>query len=30
MEIRAAEQLCQTKCKPCEGGVDPCAISEAE
>jgi len=30
MEIRAAQQLCETKCKPCEGGVEPCNIAEAE
>jgi 4a-hydroxytetrahydrobiopterin dehydratase len=29
MEIQAAEQLVTKKCKPCEGGVDPCTIDEA-
>jgi len=29
MEIRAADQLVASKCKPCEGGVDPCTVSEA-
>ncbi len=30
MEIQAAEQLIEKKCKPCEGGVDPCTLPEAE
>jgi 4a-hydroxytetrahydrobiopterin dehydratase len=30
MEIQAAEQLVASKCKPCEGGVDPCTLTEAE
>jgi len=30
MEIQAAEQLVSKKCKPCEGGVEPCTIAEAE
>ncbi len=30
MEIQAAEQLVGKKCKPCEGGVDPCTLPEAE
>ena len=30
MEIQAAEQLIGKKCKPCEGGVDPCTLPEAE
>lgn len=30
MEIQAAEQLIGKKCKPCEGGVDPCPLPEAE
>lgn len=29
MEIQAAEQLVAKKCKPCEGGVDPCTVAEA-
>ncbi len=30
MEIRHAEQLVARKCKPCEGGVEPCTLDEAE
>jgi 4a-hydroxytetrahydrobiopterin dehydratase len=30
MEIQAPEQLVAKKCKPCEGGVDPCPLPEAE
>lgn len=30
MEIRAATELTAKKCKPCEGGVEPCTQSEAE
>ena len=30
MEIQAAEQLVAKKCKPCEGGVDPCPLDEAK
>jgi 4a-hydroxytetrahydrobiopterin dehydratase len=30
MEIRAADELIQKKCEPCEGGVDPCTLAEAE
>ena len=30
MEIQAAAQLVQSKCKPCEGGVEPCSRREAE
>ena len=30
MEIQAAEQLVSKKCKPCEGGVEPCTIADAE
>lgn len=26
MEIQTSEQLTQQKCKPCEGGVDPCPL----
>jgi 4a-hydroxytetrahydrobiopterin dehydratase len=29
MEIQATDQLVSKKCKPCEGGVDPCTLSEA-
>ena len=29
MEIQAADQLVAKKCKPCEGGVDPCTLDEA-
>jgi 4a-hydroxytetrahydrobiopterin dehydratase len=29
MEIQAAEQLVTKKCLPCEGGVDPCTLDEA-
>ena len=29
MEIQAAEQLVAKKCKPCEGGVEPCTLEEA-
>ena len=30
MEIQAAEQLVAKKCKPCEGGVEPCTLAESE
>ena len=30
MEIQAADQLVEKKCKPCEGGVDPCTLEEAQ
>jgi len=30
MQIQAAEQLVGKKCKPCEGGVDPCTLEESE
>ena len=30
MEIQAADQLVAKKCKPCEGGVEPCTLAEAE
>ena len=30
MEIQAPDQLIQSKCKPCEGGVDPCTLDEAQ
>ncbi|EAQ79056.1 4a-hydroxytetrahydrobiopterin dehydratase [Blastopirellula marina] len=29
MEILESNQLVQKKCKPCEGGVEPCSLSEA-
>lgn len=29
MEIQATDQLVSKKCKPCEGGVEPCTLSEA-
>jgi len=30
MQVQAAEQLVDKKCKPCEGGVDPCSREEAQ
>ena len=30
MQIQTAEQLVAKKCKPCEGGVDPFPLAEAE
>ena len=30
MEIQAADELVAKKCKPCEGGVEPCTLAEAE
>lgn len=30
METLSTEELTQRKCKPCEGGVEPCRIDEAE
>ena len=30
METLSAEQLTQRKCKPCEGGVEPSTVDEAE
>lgn len=30
MEIQAVDQLLDKKCKPCEGGVDPCTLDEAQ
>jgi 4a-hydroxytetrahydrobiopterin dehydratase len=30
MEIQAAAQLTAKKCKPCEGGVEPCPLPAAE
>ena len=29
MEIQAAAELVRKKCKPCEGGVEPCTLDEA-
>jgi 4a-hydroxytetrahydrobiopterin dehydratase len=29
MDVQAPEQLVGKKCKPCEGGVDPCSIAQA-
>ncbi|HCP82818.1 MAG TPA: pterin-4-alpha-carbinolamine dehydratase, partial [Planctomycetaceae bacterium] len=29
MEIQAACDLVGKKCKPCEGGVEPCTLDEA-
>jgi 4a-hydroxytetrahydrobiopterin dehydratase len=30
MEIQAAEQLVAKKCLPCEGGVEPCSLGDAQ
>ena len=30
MQIQAVDELIGKKCKPCEGGVDPCTLPEAE
>jgi 4a-hydroxytetrahydrobiopterin dehydratase len=30
MQIQSAHELVEKKCKPCEGGVDPCTRPEAE
>lgn len=30
MEIQAAEQLIGKKCKPCEGGVEPCSLGDSK
>jgi 4a-hydroxytetrahydrobiopterin dehydratase len=30
MDIQAADELIGKKCKPCEGGVDPCTLAEAQ
>lgn len=30
MEIQAADQLVTKKCLPCEGGVEPCTLDEAQ
>jgi len=29
MDVLASDQLVEKKCKPCEGGVDPCTLEEA-
>jgi 4a-hydroxytetrahydrobiopterin dehydratase len=29
MDIQAPEQLIGKKCKPCEGGVEPCTLDDA-
>jgi 4a-hydroxytetrahydrobiopterin dehydratase len=29
MQVQTADQLASKKCKPCEGGVDPCSVDEA-
>jgi 4a-hydroxytetrahydrobiopterin dehydratase len=30
MQIQAPDQLVQKKCLPCEGGVDPCSLDDAQ
>ncbi|MEM6329052.1 MAG: 4a-hydroxytetrahydrobiopterin dehydratase [Planctomycetota bacterium] len=30
MAVQSPEQLVQKKCLPCEGGVEPCSLGEAE
>lgn len=30
MEVESAEQLVSKKCKPCEGGVEPCHPDQAQ
>lgn len=30
MEVQAATELIGKKCKPCEGGVEPCTLPHAE
>ena len=30
MEVQAASELIGKKCKPCEGGVEPCTLPHAE
>lgn len=30
MDIQQADQLVTRRCKPCEGGVEPCTLPEAE
>ena len=29
MQVQAAEEFVSKKCKPCEGGVEPCPIDQA-
>ena len=29
MEVLAVAELVQKKCRPCEGGVEPCSLDEA-
>lgn len=29
MDIQVVDQLVAKKCKPCEGGVEPCSLAEA-
>jgi 4a-hydroxytetrahydrobiopterin dehydratase len=29
MEIQAPDQLVSQKCKPCEGGIEPCSLDDA-
>ena len=30
MEIQSSEQLTKKKCEPCEGGIDPCPLPQAQ
>lgn len=30
MEIRSSDDLIRKKCLPCEGGVEPCSLTEAQ
>ena len=30
MDVQTSEQLSQKKCEPCEGGVDPCPLPQAQ
>jgi len=30
MDVQTSQQLTQKKCEPCEGGVDPCPLPEAQ
>ena len=30
MEIQSSQQLTAKKCEPCEGGVDPCPLPQAQ
>lgn len=30
MQAQSTEELAAKKCKPCEGGVDPCTLDEAK